>query len=715
MKISSFVDAHKCPELAKRYSDKVPKTVDGMMTRLDDFIRLEEAFTCTELPKGEASETPRKSTGPVSRREDWFHRRGYGADRRRNEGRSALNNRDGLVPYRAQTPYQAPRDQGFHHPRGIRGSWSISGGDVRTLLQELEFRYEVAVEKHPDGLGRFRRGHGETIGENQVGSGLRQRRFKNPLSHFLNNTLHGKVSHPKRDRNSGHLDDDHFQVPEVQMAQDDEEKMAFYTDQGTYFYTKMPFGLKNARATYQRLVDAAFQSQIGRNLEAYVDDMVIKSNDEKVLIADIVETFDNLWRINMKLNPKKCSFGVEEGKFLGYVVTSEGIWANPKKTKAIADMQSSRTLKEMQSLSGKLVALKRFLSRSAEKSLPFFKTLKDITKENKDEYRWTESAKKAFQEMKKVIVELPLLTTLVKEETLYVYMAATAEAVSAVLLTERKGKQFQYTTRLRRYFEAQPIKVITDQPLKQILNKAQASRKMAKYSVELGAYNITYELRNAIKGQDLADFFASNSKGSRAGLVLISPSSVEFTYALRLNFTGTNNEVEYEASLTGLRMARKMKVQDIDVKVDSKVMASQINRSTCSGAKAPQNTNDFNHGSVAILPMGNGHPWTPTSSIRKIKVRHYSHRLVHKVNRGEAVGQDYWEGRKEVYVGQHCVSVRAPPEIGMPTHRTMMTREDGNEDELRLNMDILQERREAVAIRKSKYKTKNETKLKEYK
>ncbi|GKE64732.1 reverse transcriptase domain-containing protein, partial [Tanacetum coccineum] len=124
------------------------------------------------------------------------------------------------------------------------------------------------------------------------------------------------------------------------MAQDDEEKTAFYMDQGTHCYTKIPFGLENAGATYQRLVDAAFQSQIKRNLEAYVDDMVIKSNDEKVLIADIAETFDNLWRINMKLNPKKCSFGVEEGKFLGYMVTSEGIQANPKKTKAIADMQS---------------------------------------------------------------------------------------------------------------------------------------------------------------------------------------------------------------------------------------------------------------------------------------------------------------------------------------------------------------------------------------
>ena len=77
------------------------------------------------------------------------------------------------------------------------------------------------------------------------------------------------------------------------MATEDEEKTTFYTDQGTYCYTKMPFGLKNAGATYQRLVDAAFQTQLGRNVEAYVDDMVIKSKEERTMIADIAETFDN--------------------------------------------------------------------------------------------------------------------------------------------------------------------------------------------------------------------------------------------------------------------------------------------------------------------------------------------------------------------------------------------------------------------------------------
>ncbi|GKB70015.1 reverse transcriptase domain-containing protein [Tanacetum coccineum] len=127
---------------------------------------------------------------------------------------------------------------------------------------------------------------------------------------------------------------------QIRMAEEDEEKTAFYTEHGTFCYKKMPFGLRNAGATYQRLVDKAFSSQLGRNIKIYVDDMVIKSRNIGSLIADIEETFHPLRGINMKLNPKKCVFGVETGQFLGHVITREGIEANPEKVKAIIDMVS---------------------------------------------------------------------------------------------------------------------------------------------------------------------------------------------------------------------------------------------------------------------------------------------------------------------------------------------------------------------------------------
>ncbi|GKC66896.1 reverse transcriptase domain-containing protein [Tanacetum coccineum] len=145
-------------------------------------------------------------------------------------------------------------------------------------------------------------------------------------------------------------------------------------------YRRLPFGLKNAGATYQRLVDKVFNDQIGRNLEAYVDDMVIKStSEEEDMLADINETFQRFRSINMKLNQKKCSFGVKEGPFLGHLITKRGIRANPSKVKAITDIKQPKTLKDIQSLNGKLAALSQFLSKGAARSLPFFKVLKSYT------------------------------------------------------------------------------------------------------------------------------------------------------------------------------------------------------------------------------------------------------------------------------------------------------------------------------------------------
>ncbi|GKC97368.1 reverse transcriptase domain-containing protein [Tanacetum coccineum] len=392
----------------------------------------------------------------------------------------------------------------------------------------------------------------------------------------------------------------------IMMTKKYKEKTAFHTEKGVFCYTKMPFGLKTARATYQRMVDSAFKEQIGVNLEAYVDDMVIKSRTEQDIIKDIEQTFSTLRRINMKLNPKKCSFGMEEGKFLGYIVTSEGIRANPEKAKVVMDMPSPKTLK------------------------------------------WTEPAEATFLEMKKLVSELPSLTTPKKGETLMMYLAAANEAVSAVLLTERDGKQMHIhyvsrslqgaetnyapieklalalvhvARRLRRYFQAHPIMVITDSPIVQVLNNSGASGRLAKWAIELGAYGITYIPRVAVKGQVLSDFLAdssteinvtpevannpmvegipessnaredltpgprawriytdraSNNEGSGAGLILIAPDDVEYFYALRLNFSNSNNDVEYEALLAGLRIAKEMQVKDIHAFVDSKLVASQV-------------------------------------------------------------------------------------------------------------------------------------------
>ncbi|GJV63371.1 hypothetical protein Tco_1474199 [Tanacetum coccineum] len=179
---------------------------------------------------------------------------------------------------------------------------------------------------------------------------------------------------------------------QIQMAKDDEKKTTFHTSQGVYCYTKMLLSLKNAEVTYQRLVDKAFENKIGRNLEVYVDDLVIKCHIEQVILKDIEETFRTLRRINMKLNLKNVRS--KRRMFLGHVVNTKEIKACPEKAEVVVKLQSLRTLKEVQRLNRKLASLNIFLSKSEEKSLPFFKTLKNCIK--RSDFQWTAIAEKAL-------------------------------------------------------------------------------------------------------------------------------------------------------------------------------------------------------------------------------------------------------------------------------------------------------------------------------
>ncbi|GKC13316.1 reverse transcriptase domain-containing protein [Tanacetum coccineum] len=427
---------------------------------------------------------------------------------------------------------------------------------------------------------------------------------------------------------------------QIKMAKEDEEKTAFITSQGIFCYSKMPFGLKNAGATYQRLVDKAFQKQIGRNLEAYVDDLVIKSCTEQEIIRDVEETFRTLRKINMKLNPKKCTFGMKEGVFLGYKVNSDGLTVCPDKVEAVLSLPSPKCLKDVQRLNGKLASLNRFLSKSAERSLPFFKTLKKCTK--KSDFQWTTEAEAAFQQMKESIAELPMMAAPQEKEELIIYLAAAKEAISAVLMTERDGKQIpiyfisralrcseiNYTPmeklvlalvsaskRLKRYFQAHTVIVITDQPIKQMLSNSEVTGRLLKWSFELEEHDIQYRPRTSVKGQILADFIverpednsedtlmedeeelpdpwtqftdgSSCADGSGAGLILINPEGMEFTYALRFRFDATNNEAEYEDLIAGLKIAEQIGVQNLQANVDSRLVANQVPRSENKKADA---------------------------------------------------------------------------------------------------------------------------------
>ena len=163
---------------------------------------------------------------------------------------------------------------------------------------------------------------------------------------------------------------------QISMDPGDQEKTSFVTAQGTYCYRVMPFGLKNAGATYQRLVNRMFQKNIGATMEVYIDDMLVKSTKSDLHITHLSEAFQILRNYNMKLNPAKCAFGVSAGKFLGFIVNHRGIEANPSKIKALLDMPSPSGIKEVQRLTGRIAALSCFVSRASDKCQPFFQVLK---------------------------------------------------------------------------------------------------------------------------------------------------------------------------------------------------------------------------------------------------------------------------------------------------------------------------------------------------
>ncbi|GKA73323.1 reverse transcriptase domain-containing protein, partial [Tanacetum coccineum] len=254
-------------------------------------------------------------------------------------------------------------------------------------------------------------------------------------------------------------------------------------------------------------------------MKAYVDDMVIKSMDETDMIEDIQETFERLRKINMKLNTKKCSFGMEKGKFLG------------------------------------------FLSKSAEKSLPFFKTLK-VCLEKKD-FTWTKEADKAFEEMKKYIEKLPTLVAPKAGESLIVYLVAFQECISAVPMAER-GK------------DQRPIYFVS-----RVLQEAELNYPMMEKLVLALIHAARHFLAETKEEDKEADFQEQNEKkssgwklytdeslsmeGSRADLMVVSPKGTEFTCALKFEVTATNNKVEYEAIIAGLRIAKEIKIEEITI------------------------------------------------------------------------------------------------------------------------------------------------------
>ena len=207
----------------------------------------------------------------------------------------------------------------------------------------------------------------------------------------------------------------------------------------------MPFGLKNAGATYQRLVNKMFQKKIGTSMEVYIDDMLVKSTTAELHIAHLFEAFQILREYNMKLNPVKCAFGVSVGKFLGLIVNNRGIEANLDKIKAVLDMLPPSSLKEVQRLTGRIVALSRFVSRASDKCQPFFQVLMKA-------FQWDISCEEPFSTLKTYSSSPPILVSPSEGELLTLYLAVSDFPTSAILIRDKDRVQhpFYYCSRALR-------------------------------------------------------------------------------------------------------------------------------------------------------------------------------------------------------------------------------------------------------------------------
>jgi len=294
---------------------------------------------------------------------------------------------------------------------------------------------------------------------------------------------------------------------QIKMHPRDESKTAFMTETSSYYYKVMPFGLKNAGATYQRLMDKVLAPMLGRNVYAYVDDMVVVSKDRAQHVADLEELFVTISKYRLKLNPEKCVFGVEAGKFLGFMLTERGIEANPDKCAAIIAMRSPTSVKEVQQLTGRMAALSRFVSVGGEKGHPYFQCLKRNSR-----FAWTDECEAAFIKLKEYLATPSVLCKPVASVPLRLYFAVTERAISSVVVQEQdqiqkpiyfvskalQGAETRYQAlekaalavvfsarRLRHYFHSFTVVVMTNLPIQKVLQKLDVAGRMVRWAVEL--------------------------------------------------------------------------------------------------------------------------------------------------------------------------------------------------------------------------------------
>uniref|UniRef100_J3MCF0 RNA-directed DNA polymerase n=1 Tax=Oryza brachyantha TaxID=4533 RepID=J3MCF0_ORYBR len=389
---------------------------------------------------------------------------------------------------------------------------------------------------------------------------------------------------------------------QIKMALEDEELTAFRTPKGIYCYRVMPFGLKNAGATYQRAMTVVLDGLLYEIVECYIDDIVVKSKHREDHLQHLAKVFERLRKHKLKVNPMKCAFGVLSGKFLGFIVTKKGIQIDPTKIEAIVKMPAPVNLHKLKSL---------------------------------------QACQNAFNDIKEYLINPHVLSAPVKGRPHILYTAAMPASLGALLAqTNDEGKEtaLYYLSRtlvgveynypdmeniclalvfaaqkLRHYMLEHTIYLVSRaDPLRYILNKMILSGRLAKWAMFLSQFDITFIPQKSIKGQALANFLAAHPipdnfpidddlpgeevfttsiadsswkmyfdgacrrSGAGAGVVFVTPTEDIIPYSFTLTTTISNNAAEYEALIIGLEIALNMGLDTLYVYGDSQLIINQL-------------------------------------------------------------------------------------------------------------------------------------------
>ncbi|GAU37187.1 hypothetical protein TSUD_30520 [Trifolium subterraneum] len=426
---------------------------------------------------------------------------------------------------------------------------------------------------------------------------------------------------------------------QIKMAVEDREKTAFITSWGTFCYKVMPFGLTNAGATYQRGMTTLFHDMMHKEVEVYVDDMIVKSGTEEEHVEYLLKMFQRLRKYRLRLNPNKCTFGVRSGKLLGFIVSQKGVEVDPDKVRAIREMPAPQTEKQVRGFLGRLNYIFRFISHMTATCGPIFKLLR-----KNQGIVWTEDCQKAFDSIKEYLMEPPILIPPVEERPLIMYLTVLEESMGCVMgqqdETGRKEHAIYYLSKKftdceSRYsmLEKTCCALAWDttwliskmDPIKYIFEKAALTGRIARWQMLLSEYDIEYRTQKAIKGSILADHLAHqpvedyqpikfdfpdeeimylkmkdcdepvfgegpdpeskwglifdgavNVYGIGIGAIIVTPKGAHIPFTARLQFECTNNIAEYEACIMGIEEAIDLRIKNIDIYGDSTPVVNQI-------------------------------------------------------------------------------------------------------------------------------------------